>query len=266
MKKLSLLIVILININVVFADPSVDYIKKMLDSLEVIKQNNPNFSKQDYFNFMNGVREVAINMNGGNTYAEPNDFDIQFDVLRNAIGITHTVVKRFVLPSNDTNSISIVWQNGLPRTGVLSNVIIRNKTADSNNYSKNIHSGGVIDTIKYFVNTQNPIFDDLFITLPEISHNFIEWIHNEDCNFKLIDVLSGNNVIDTMIIGVEPEQIETINVGGISIANPKFASDVENTIIDISNVPYGLYFVVFINSQNEVIYIKTLNRLLDIIK
>jgi anthranilate/para-aminobenzoate synthase component II len=77
MKKILIFIVVLLtNISVLFADAIDDYVIEMLDSLATLQKNVPNFTQQDYIDFMNDMVYVASNMSGG--YTIPNDIDIQF--------------------------------------------------------------------------------------------------------------------------------------------------------------------------------------------
>jgi hypothetical protein len=163
------------------------------------------------------------------------------------------VIKHFVQPTNsDTNTISIIWHNGLPRRGIL---------------SVGLSLINVLNTIYYFADTINPPYSSIKVELPEISVDKIKWRNTEDCTLKMINALTGSNVVDTIIIGADTYTNKTINVGGgHSIERPVYNSDEGHSYIDISDIPDGLYFLVMINPDNEVIYIKTINRYLSIIE
>jgi len=184
----------------------------------------------------------------GNLHVEirpNNSCDVQFHMRA-----TESIIKNYITPAGDTNSVLINWKNGLPRTGVKLD----------NNFS-------VVSQINYFDTLVNRPLRWVHITPPEIEHNLLRF-RNVDCwQVKFVDISSGNVCIDTILPTSNNYFLDSLDIGSQILIGKVLNSDEPDKIINISSLSPSLYFVVITDlSKNEVIYVKTINRELTIIE
>jgi hypothetical protein len=181
---------------------------------------------------------IMIEMSQNHT----SNWDEQFGTMQSKTGIIDTVILQIECNNGFNSLVKIIWWDGLPRKGYFTNC------------------NGSVDSIFYFANNVNPPMHTLKTMLPKITDSLFIYANENNTKLQIIDVLTGVLVQESIMTASQPIRTETVNM---PIGQP-----ITHTVmppysfqnISIAGVSEGWYFFTILNSNNEVIYIKTFKK------
>jgi hypothetical protein len=189
-----------------------------------------------------------------NNMSNPNNSDIQWGTLHTKQGVTESVVKNYINSDGDTNSVLIIWSNGLPRIGLKFRDLYQN-------------SPSISEYVNYIDTSINPPANECLIIPPDFADNLLSFRNVDEYRVCFIDILSGHSVIDTTLSGSINFTEEADNMGEFIMKTKFLDSSEPSKNIDIAALPAGLYFVTIVDKNTDkVIYVKTLNNGLEVIE
>ena len=168
--------------------------------------------------------------------------DEQFGLLSSMGGVIDTVCLQLSCNNGYNNSsVKIIWRDGLPREGSYTNCF------------------GNISTVSYFSGL-NPPASDLETQLPIITDTSFSYANAGNCKLRIVDVITGA-FQDISIPVATPFRTRNVTLSGnppISVVHNEFR------LVDYKSIPLtmlsGSYFLAVLNSNNEVIYVKTYKK------
>lgn len=196
---------------------------------------------------------VSSNLNFAYAYdlhSEEYEYVLSYDEA-NREGLNSTTV---CVVRNDT--ITIQWINGFPVQGALTK------------------PDGIITQINYPTSSfqhENNLYPVSALAAPRIyRNNSISFmLMNGTGTFKMIDIRTGNVALEEFVptvapeIGLEcvrpPEEREKIIANGMSPYGLTTGRE-EFYLVDYAHLPAGAYFMVLINQNNEVLFLKTIYK------